>query len=54
MEEESTEHVVQCLTGGSDKYEEGRTEDINWLRKMSKLYKQFEEENSMNYDSYES
>ena len=51
VEEESTEHVVECLTGGSDKYEEGRTEDINWLRKMNKLFKQFEEENSMNYDS---
>ena len=54
VEEESTEHVVECLTGGSDKCEEGRMEDIKWLRKMNKLCKQFEEENSMNYDSYES
>ena len=47
MVEESTEHVVQCRTGGIEKCEEGRMEDINWLRKINNFYEQFERENTM-------
>ena len=33
-----------CETNGKSKYEEDKIEDVNWLRKIKKIYEQFEEE----------
>ena len=44
LEAESTEHVLECQTNGKEKFEEGRSEDITWLRKMRTIYEQFEDE----------
>ena len=54
VQEESTEHVLYCLTGVVVNYGEGITEDTNWLRKVRTIFEQFEEENSINIDSQES
>ena len=50
LQEETTEHVLNCQTCGIGMYEEGRAEDTNWLRKVRTIFEQFEEENS-NIDS---
>ena len=43
-EEETTEHVLTCRTNGDLQHDPKKMEDVNWLRKISKIYQQFEDE----------
>ena len=44
IEEETTEHVLCCQSGGDMVYDEGRMEDTSWLRSIRKIYKLFDEQ----------
>ena len=41
--EETTEHVLVCQTDGNLDLDLKLMEDVNWLRKISKMFKDFEE-----------
>ena len=41
MVEETTEHVVQCMTNGSDEAVEERIEDVGWLKRTCRTLEQF-------------
>ena len=43
-EEETTEHVLSCQSGGDMVYDEGRMEDTSWLKSIRKIYKLFDEQ----------
>ena len=40
IEEETTEHVLECQVG--EQFDEDRVEDVEWLKKVSKIYKQID------------
>ena len=43
MVEETTEHVLQCETDGEIQFESELVEDVGWLRRINRVFKQFEE-----------
>ena len=43
QEQETTEHVLECASEGRYKFDEGKMEDVPWLRKIKGIYEQFEE-----------
>ena len=43
LEQETTEHVVECYSNGEFKFDHEKMEDINWLRKIIVFYEQFDE-----------
>ena len=43
-EEETTEHVLTCRTNGDLQHDPNKMEDVDWLRKICKIYQQFEDE----------
>ena len=44
VEEETTEHVLNCHTEGVMEYDDEKMEDVQWLRKISIVYKLFDEQ----------
>ena len=44
VEEETTEHILECQTNGTMKFDETKMEDVSWLRTILKTYKRFEEQ----------
>ena len=43
LEQETTEHVVECYSNGEFKFDHEKMEDINWLRKIIVFYEQFDD-----------
>ena len=44
VEEETTEHILECQTNGRIKFDEEKIEDVSWLRTVQKIYEQFDEQ----------
>ena len=44
MEEETTEHILECYTNGKTTFEEEKIENVQWLRSILKTYEEFEEQ----------
>ena len=44
QEKETTEHVLECVSDGRYKFEDGRMEDVGWLKKITGVYEHFEDE----------
>ena len=49
--EETTEHVLKCQTNGVLEFDEEMTEDVNWLRKINRIYRQFDEQYKINNET---
>ena len=46
--EETTEHVLVCHTDGNVELDSGKMEDVGWLRKITNIFRKFEEEYELN------
>ena len=44
IEEETTEHILECHTNGNMMFEEEKMENVQWLRSILKTYEEFEEQ----------
>ena len=46
IEEETTEHILECQTNGTTIFDEEKLENVQWLRTILKIYKEFDEQYS--------
>ena len=42
VEDETTEHILECQTNGRMKFDAAKIEDVNWLRTIIRIYENFE------------
>ena len=47
---ETTEHILECHTGGKEKFQMETCDDVEWLQRVAEVYKQIDKNNRENDD----